>query len=557
MNNIHCSNWVLKKVMNKMAQATERRLIKYLLGAKKPIIIGFICLIIAVSLELVGPFIAKTVIDKHILGVEGLWYEVKEEDNYTVTYDGRLYKRGDRVDQQKIKGELLTILQVERNYYVIKDVVPLTGQRTVDQGKILIHSGEAEQVFHGEKLSLAALYPFFKAEQRPIFMLLGFYLILIMIAGVFQYFQTYLLQKSSNEMIQRMRNDIFAHTQRIPMDYYVHTPAGSIVSRVTNDTEAIRDLFERVLSIIVTSAIYMAGIFVALFILDAKLAMICLIVIPLILGWMKLYKHYGTKYNTVIRETISKINGNINEMIRGMPIIQAFQQEKNVKRNFESLNKNLFTYEQKLVRLSALTSYNLVSLLRNLTFVGFIWYFGSASLTVNSAISIGLLYAFVDYITRLFQPVINIVNQLPLIEQARVASRRVFAFKDLEGETVDHRMTDKYEGHVAFKDVTFAYNKGDNVLHNISFTINKGETVAFVGHTGSGKSTIMNLLLRFYDPQQGLITIDGENINKWSRQQVRQHMGSVLQDPFIFSGTVFAKVTMNTRNISKKIAFPA
>src|SRR5699024_5148186 len=158
------------------------------------------------------------------------------------------------------------------------------------------------------------------------------------------------------------------------------------------------------------------------------------------------------------------------------------------------------------------TSYNLVSFLRNLTFVGFIWYFGSASLTVNSAISIGLLYAFVDYITRLFEPVINIVNQLPLVEQARVASRRVFAFMDLEGEAVDNQLTAKYEGRVAFKDVTFAYNNGIDVLHDVSFSINKGETVAFVGHTGSGKSTIMNLLLRFYDPQQGSITIDGENI---------------------------------------------
>src|SRR5699024_3248884 len=134
-----------------------------------------------------------------------------------------------------------------------------------------------------------------------------------------------MLEKSSNQIIRKMRNDVFAHTQRVPMDYFVNTPAGSIVSRITNDTEAIRDLYERVLSIIVTSVIYMIGIFIALFILDAKLAAMCLLVIPLIYGWMRLYKHFGTKYNTVIRATISKINGNINEAIQGMPIIQAFR----------------------------------------------------------------------------------------------------------------------------------------------------------------------------------------------------------------------------------------
>jgi len=540
-----------------MEQATEKRLLRYLLSVKKLIIIGLICLIIAVALELVGPFIAKTIIDQHILGVEGTWYEVDELDEYTVKHNETLYKRADRVPEKKQGDSLITLLQVERHYYMVEGEVPLSGKRTVIDGQITIAIGEQEHIFAGEKLSLTAIYPFFKPEQKPILLLIGLYILLIAIAGVFQYVQTYLLQKSSNKMIQKMRNDIYSHTQRIPMDYYVHTPAGSIVSRITNDTEAIRDLFERVLSIVVTSAIYMAGIFVALFILDAKLATLCLFVIPLIFGWMKLYKHFGTKYNTVIRETISKINGHINEMISGMPIIQAFQQEKNVKKEFESLNENLFNYERKLIRLSALTSYNLVSFLRNLTFVGFIWYFGSASIHPESVLSIGLLYAFVDYITRLFEPVINIVNQLPLVEQARVASRRVFAFMDLEGEDVDNKSLRRYAGDVDFKNVSFAYDDENYVLKNISFSIQKGETVAFVGHTGSGKSTIMNLLLRFYDPQKGTILIDHEPIAKWSRQQVRRHMGIVLQDPFIFSGTILSNVTMNDPKISEEAAIKA
>src|SRR5699024_6793552 len=145
-----------------------------------------------------------------------------------------------------------------------------------------------------------------------------------------------------------------------------------------------------------------------------------LLIIPVLYFWTKAYKYYGSKYNKVIRSTISKINGNINEAIQGMPIIQAFNREKQINDEFEVLNNRHFNFQKKLVKLNAIASYNLVTAFRNLTFVGFIWYFGSSSLDLTSVISIGMLYAFVDYITRLFDPVTDIVNQLPLIEQARV-----------------------------------------------------------------------------------------------------------------------------------------
>src|SRR5699024_9205294 len=181
-----------------------------------------------------------------------------------------------------------------------------------------------------------------------------------------------------------------------------------------------------------------------------KLGLMCLIVIPLIYGWMMLYKHFGTKYNKVIRKTISSINGNINEAVQDMPIIQAFRRQKQTKTEFETLNKRHYTFQRKLVKLSALTSYNLVEMLRNLAFVGFIWYFGSFSLEPGSLISIGMLYAIVDYLTRLFEPLTDIVNQLPLVEQARVAGSRVFELMDEEGEDVERSKVKRYQGHIIF-----------------------------------------------------------------------------------------------------------
>jgi len=540
-----------------MKRSTERRLISYAWLFKRGIIIGIICLMVAVGLELMGPLIAKKVIDDHILGVEGIWHEIEEESKDTAILHGKYYKREDRLTDEDVSKDVHTILQVGTSYYMTEEEVTLQGQRTFKNGEITIERPDKTVVVAGEKLSLSEIYPFFKPEQRPIVLLLALYVVLLFIAGIFQYTQTYLLQKSSNQIIQRMRNDVFAHTQRVPMDYFVDTPAGNIVSRITNDTEAIRDLYERVLSIVISSFIYMGGIFIALFILDMKLALICLFVVPLIYGWMKLYKHFGFKFNRVIRSTLSKINGNINEAIQGMSIIQAFRQEKNMTEQFEELNERHYEYQRKLVVLNALTSFNLVTLLRNITFAGFIWYFGSSSLQPDSVISIGLLYAFVDYITRLFEPVNNIVNQLPLIEQARVAGGRVFELLDLDGENVNLEEINRYKGVVEFENVTFSYDGETEVLKDISFKVNNGETVAFVGHTGSGKSTIMNLLFRFYDPNQGTISIDGKNTKNWSRQQVRSYMGIVLQDPFLFTGTILSNVTMNDPAISRETAIHA
>ncbi|WP_430787911.1 ABC transporter ATP-binding protein [Virgibacillus flavescens] len=538
--------------------STEKRLFQYALYYKRSIIIGLVCLIIAVSLELVGPLIAKRIIDEHILGVEGNWQQVENNnDDYTIEHDGDFYKRSDRLTNQDNPKSLVTILQVEQNYYLVKADVPLTGKRSIKDNAIVVQTNDGNQTYTGEKLSYLEIYPFFQPEKEPILFLLGLYMFLLLIAAFFQFFKTYLLQKASNQIVKRMRNDIFKHTQKIPINYYVDQPAGKIVARITNDTEAIRDLYERVFSIVVTSVIYMTGIFVALFILDVKLAFMCLLIIPLILAWMKTYKYFGTKYNTVIRTTISDINGSISEAIQGMPIIQAFRHEKKTKKDFEVLNDRHYTFERKLVKLSALTSYNLVTVIRNIAFVGFIWYFGLISFSPTAVISIGMLYAFVDYLNRLFEPVTDIVHQLPLIEQARVAGNRVFELLDQDGEQVITGNVDRYRGEVEFNHVSFAYNDKDYVLNDISFKVNAGQTAAFVGHTGSGKSSIMNLLFRFYDPQKGTITIDGNDTGGWSRQQVRSHMGIVLQDPFLFSGTILSNVTMGDPKISREQAINA
>jgi ATP-binding cassette subfamily B protein len=184
--------------------------------------------------------------------------------------------------------------------------------------------------------------------------------------------------------------------------------------------------------------------------------------------------------------------------------------------------------------------------------VALIWYFGGASLGVGSIVSIGVLYAFVDYLNRLFQPITGIVNQFAQLETARVASERVFSLLDEKGTDVSEKKEPRYKGNVAFKNVWFGYKEGEYVLKNIDFEAKQGETVALVGHTGSGKSSIMNLLFRFYDIKEGKITIDGKDILSMPRQAVREHMGIVLQDPFLFTGTIASNVSLDNSDITRE-----
>lgn len=296
----------------------------------------------------------------------------------------------------------------------------------------------------------------------------------------------------------------------------------------------------------------MIGIYIAMFLLNVKLALICLVAVPIIFLWSMTYRKFASVYNHRIRSIISEINAKLNEAIQGMTIIQAFRHEKATQEEFDELNNNHFRYQRKMLHLNSLLSHNLVNLLRNLAYVALIWYFGGASLSATGIVSIGVLYAFVDYLNRLFQPITGIVNQFSRLELARVSSERVFRLLDEPGTEVEEPVQKKLEGHVQFKDVTFAYNEGKNVLKNITFEAKKGQTVALVGHTGSGKSSIMNLLLRFYDIQQGDILIDGESIYDQSRQTLRKQMGIVLQDPYLFSGTIASNVSLGNEDIKRE-----
>ncbi|MGG0719263.1 ABC transporter ATP-binding protein [Robertmurraya massiliosenegalensis] len=532
-------------------KTTGRRLVDYALLYKKMIIAALLMLTVSVATDLSGPFIAKHLIDNHVLGIESNWIQT-ESGKDTVEYNGHFYKREDYLNENEERLGSARIIQVNRSFVFVEGNLEFDGGRSFEDGVLTITSGAQSVTYEAMVISGAELLRFYMPEVPRMLKLLGFFFGLLIIAAFFQYGQRYVLQKTANRIIQKMREDVFAQIQRLRIQYFDNLPAGKVVARITNDTEAIRELYVTVLSTFFTSIIYITGIYVALFILNVKLALICLLLMPILYAWIILYRKFASKYNRVIRARNSDINGMVNESIQGMNVIQAFNRQKEIKNDFEKLNHEHFTFQNKLLNLNSLTSHNLAGVLRNIVFVAFIWYFGGEALSASSVISLGMLYAFVDYITRLFQPVQGIVNQLANLEQALVAGERVFKLLDEEGIDVADQPIPRYKGNVSFQNVYFGYKEDEYVLKDIDFQAKQGETVALVGHTGSGKSSIINLLFRFYDCQKGSISIDGINIQDIPHQTLRKHMGIVLQDPYLFTGTIASNVSLDDPSISRE-----
>ncbi|MFC5470757.1 ABC transporter ATP-binding protein [Cohnella suwonensis] len=537
--------------INISSKGNGKRLFRYALQFKKPILLALVLLIFAVGVELVGPFLAKRMIDTNIMGIEKPWYETKQEDRYAVPYGDGWYKREDHWSADETKGREVRVLQANRGYYFVDAPgVPSGGSREFAGGQVVIEQKDGStETFPATRLTRSETYAFYKPEFRSILLLAIGYVGLLLVGAVFTYWQRLLLQVSANRIVRKMRNDVFRHIQRLPVQYFDKLPAGKIVARVTNDTEAIRELYVSVLANFFTGIIYIAAIIGAVFFLDVNLALIALPFIPILYVWVVVYRKFAAKYNRVIRTRLSDINAMINESIQGMPIIQAFRKEEATMKEFDEMNDEYYKYQNKMLTLNAITSHNLVNVFRNFLFIGVIWMFAGDWL--GTAVTVGVLYAFIDYMNRMMQPVVGIVNQLSNLEVARVSAERVFTLLDEPGVEVSEKRIERYKGNVAFEDVSFAYKEGEDVLKNISFRARQGETVALVGHTGSGKSSILNLLFRFYDVERGRITVDGVDVKDLSKQELREHMGIVLQDPFLFTGTIASNVSLDDPTITR------
>ncbi len=388
-------------------------------------------------------------------------------------------------------------------------------------------------------------------EQSALVTLFVVYIIAHLLKVLFTYLDLLYFQNIAFKIVQDMRVEVYEHVQKLSLSFFDRTPIGTLVSRITNDTEAIKDFYVSVLSTFVKNVVFLVGILVAMFLLDVKLALFSLILIPIMFAIMVLYRRKSAAFYLEVRNQLSVLNAKLNESIQGMNIVQVFRQEKRMRKEFEEVNNKHYSAGRRTLKLDALLLRPATDLVHIVAIALVLGLFGIDAL--KSPVEVGVLYAFVNYIHRFFQPVNEMMMKLSFFQQALVSSSRVFHLmddKDLAPVQMGSENPRVVNGEIQFKDVTFSYDGKRDVLKNVSFHVKPGQTVAFVGHTGSGKSTIMNLLMRFYNIKSGNIVIDGVGLEKFEEQEIRKKIGLVLQDAFLFAGNVKQNIRMYNEEIT-------
>ena len=401
---------------------------------------------------------------------------------------------------------------------VIKSIIPLVASHFIDQ-----YLGNLSQ------FAVTVLIVYY-----------GLYILQTLI----QYIGNLLFARVSYSIVRDIRKDAFANMEKLGMSYFDKTPSGSIVSRLTNDTETISDMFSGLLSSFISAIFIFVTTLYTMMILDFRLTGLVLLFLPLIFILVNLYRKKSVKIIEKTRSFLSDINSKLAESIEGIRIIQAFNQEKRLQEEFDEINEEHYVYANRSVALDALFLRPAMSLLKLLGYAVLMAYFGYRGLYIG--MTAGTMYAFIQYINRLFDPLIEVTQNFSILQTSMVSAGRVFALIDqsnYEPVQADSELA-IIEGNIRFEHVCFSYDGVNQILDDISFSVKKGETIAFVGHTGSGKSSIINVLMRFYEFQSGRVLIDNVDIRNYSHQELRKNMGLVLQEPFLYHGTIKSNIAM-------------
>ena len=373
---------------------------------------------------------------------------------------------------------------------------------------------------------------------------------LILYYGLFigRVLATYLSQltfaRVSNSIVRDIRLDIFQNLQRLGMSFYDQTAAGSIVSRVTNDTQAVADMFSTVFSSLVSSFLLFLVTLITMFSLDWHLTIWILPFLPIIWFSIRLYRKLSNRLVKMTRQKLSDINVKLSESIEGMRIVQAFRQEKRLTDEFEQINGEHLDYANRSVDVNSLFLRPAMTLLQVLAYAVILTFFGLN--WQSSGFTAGLIYAFIQYVRQLFQPLIDVTQNFATLQTSTISAGRVFEMMDRDDYEPKQACSLKEieRGDIRFEHVNFSYDGKRDVLKDISFEVKNGQTIAFVGHTGSGKSSIINLFMRFYEFDRGQILIDGQDIKDYSQEALRKSIGLVLQEPFLYHGTIASNIRM-------------
>jgi ATP-binding cassette, subfamily B, multidrug efflux pump len=380
----------------------------------------------------------------------------------------------------------------------------------------------------------------------------GVYLVTLVLTFVVLYSQGYLMQLMGQHVMNDLRQQIFGHLQRLPIAFYDRNPIGRLVTRVTTDVDALNEMLSAGVVAICGDILLLAGIVGVLFWLDWRLALAAFSIVPLLLLLTFWFKRRVRESFREVRVRIARINAFLQEHVTGMPVVQLFNREARAWRDFDEINqahrdanvRGIFYYAVFFPGVELITSLGL----------GLILWVGGGEVIART-VSIGALIAFLQYAQRFYQPLADLSEKYNILQQAMASSERVFQLLDTPVTVTSPESPFRpaaVQGEIEFDEVRFSYKEGEPVLKGISFRVRPGETLAVVGHTGAGKSTLASLLLRFYDVEGGAVKVDGVDVREWDLPRLRRSVAMVLQDVFLFSGTIEGNIRLGDPEIDEE-----
>ncbi len=511
-----------------------KRLLEYAKPYWKILLVATIMMMLVTGLELLRPYLLKIAIDDYITGYENPMYEMDIGDDYNgVIYNSKEYIRIDDLDKDQVNAlssnPLVNIVKENNNYYI--------GALDSDIGDRSMLDDNAYSLFRERDI----------AGINNISLL---FLIAILLGFFFNYGQVVILNYTSQKIIFNIRQELYKHIQSLSISYFDRNPIGRLVTRVSNDTENLNEMYTSVLINLFKDLFILVGIMFIMLQMNVRLALISLAFIPLVLIASIIFRKKIRVLYRLGRSQIAKINSKLNENITGIRTIQIFEKQDKMARDFDEINKEYLETTKGQIKLFAIFRPGM-EIIRSLGIAAVIYYAGGE--VISGAIEFGVLYAFIEYLQKFFRPILDLTEKYNIMQSAMAASERIFNILDEESfiENKDNPIkTNNIKGKIEFKNVWFAYESDNWVLKDISFTIHPGETIAFVGATGAGKSSIINLITRFYDIQKGEILIDGKNVKDYHKDDLRREIGVVLQDVFVFTGTIEDNIRLNNKDIS-------
>lgn len=523
---------------------------KQLLGYLKPhkwtMFFATILVLFIIVIELYRPIIIGNAIDNNINGYSKPYLETTKDGKEAVSYkDVYLTKN---FSENEINGNnLYQIVLFDDNYYMIENIdkkqSEILQKATNEELKSIISNAT---LLDKEDLKEVRKYDF-----NGILYATGLYLLIMLIGFVLNVINTLMLQNMGQKIIFKMRKQVFEHIHSLSLNFFNKEPVGKLVTRVTNDTESINELFTTILIKLFKNVVKIFGFAVVMFYKDVKLASLAFLMLPIVGVLTFMFKHFSRVAYRITRNKITELNTFLAEHISGMKLIQIFAKEKEKYEEFENKSEELYRANWREVMTFAIfrPCIYFVSIIALIIIIG-----NGSSSVLNGTLSVGTLYIFISYINSFFEPIQELAEQFGTLQSSIASSEKIFSILEEKPDIISPKNPKdiNINGKIEFKNVWFAYEDEDYILKDVSFTINEGEKVAFVGATGAGKSSILNLIGRYFDIQKGEILIDGVNIKDIDIDVLRGAIGQVQQDVFIFTGDIKSNISLNNENITNE-----